>query len=217
MINTVIFDLDGTLIDSIVDLANTVNVILEEKGFPTHSIDAYRHFVGDGVIALIERALPDNHQEDVMELKQRFDEIYQEKLLDNTKPYLGIEKLIKDLCDRDFNLAVVTNKPQDHAIKIVRTLFSGCFKYIFGNSARHPKKPDPCLTNLVINLFDVKKNEVVYIGDSDVDILTAKNTKIKSIGVSWGFRGREELLDAGADKVVDHAREIMEVIDDWSK
>lgn len=114
-------------------------------------------------------------------------------------------------------MAVVTNKPQEHAIKITKTLFPGYFKYVFGNSMRHPKKPDPCLTNLVINLFDVKKNEVIYIGDSDVDIQTAKNAKVKSIGVAWGFRGARELKDSGADYVVDQADEILEVIDDWSK
>ena len=162
MINTIIFDLDGTLIDSLVDLANTVNVILTEKGYPTHTLDEYRYFVGNGVLKLLERALPADHQGDITAVKKRFDEIY-------------------------------------------------------GSSIRHPKKPDPCLTNLVINLFDVRKNEVVYIGDSDVDILTAKNTKVRSIGVSWGFRGRQELLENGADLVVDHANEIKEAINDWCK
>lgn len=217
MINTVIFDLDGTLVDSLADLANTVNIILTEKGYPTHLLDEYRYFVGDGVLKLIERALPADHQEDIGKLKQRFDEIYQTTCLDNTKPYPGIKELLDDLLARGFNLGIVTNKPQDHAAKIVKSLFPDCFKYIFGNSNRHPKKPDPCLTNLVINLFDAKKNEVVYIGDSDVDILTAKNTKVKSIGVSWGFRGRQELLANGADAVVDQAETIMEIINDWSK
>ena len=192
MINTIIFDLDGTLIDSLVDLANTVNVILTEKGYPTHTLDEYRYFVGNGVLKLLERALPADHQGDITAVKKRFDEIYGEICLENTKPYPGITKIVK-------------------------TLFPGCFKYIFGSSIRHPKKPDPCLTNLVINLFDVRKNEVVYIGDSDVDILTAKNTKVRSIGVSWGFRGRQELLENGADLVVDHADEIKEAINDWCK
>lgn len=215
MINTIIFDLDGTLVDSLVDLGNTVNAILSEKGYPTHTIDEYRYYVGDGVMKLIERALPKDHQEDLNLFKQRFDNVYESHCLDNTRPYLGIEELINNLADHEYNLAVVTNKPQDHATKIIKTLFPGCFKYVFGNTSRHPKKPDPCLTNLVINLFDVRKNEVVYIGDSDVDMLTAKNTKVKAIGVAWGFRGRQELLDNGADCVVDQADEILEVINDW--
>ena len=217
MINTVIFDLDGTLVDSLTDLGNTVNTLLKELGYPIHSHDEYRYFVGNGVIKLIERALPQDHQEDIMELKRRFDEIYEKHCLDNTRAYPGMVDLINELVDQEYNLAVVTNKPQDHATKIVKTLFPGCFKYVFGNSERHPKKPDPCLTNLVISLFDVRKNEVVYLGDSDVDMATAKNAKVKSIGVSWGFRGRQELLDNGADEVVDRAKEILEVINDWSK
>lgn len=216
MINTIIFDLDGTLVDSLNDLANTVNGILSEKGYPTHTLEEYRYFVGNGVVKLIERALPKEHQEDAAVLKKRFDEIYEDSCLNNTKPYPGVFELINNLADQDYNLAVVTNKPQEHAIKIVKTLFPNCFKYIFGSSSRHPKKPDPCLTNLTINLFDVNKNEAVYIGDSDVDMQTAKNAKIKSIGVSWGFRGRQELLDNGANTVVDHASEIIGVINDWS-
>lgn len=217
MINTIIFDLDGTLVDSLMDLANSVNTLLEEKGYPTHDLEKYRYFVGNGVLKLIERALPEEHKSEAVELKQRFDEIYGEHCLANTKPYPGVWKLVNQLADNDYNLAVVTNKPQEHAVKIVKELFPNCFKYVFGNTARHPKKPDPCLNNLVISLFDVKKNEVAYIGDSDVDMLTAKNTKVKSIGVAWGFRGKQELLDSGANVVVNQANEIMEVINDWSK
>ena len=152
-----------------------------------------------------------------MEIKHEFDEIYGKNCLNKTKAYPGIVELLEILKEHDYNLAVVTNKPQQHAIKITKALFPDIFDYIFGNSALHPKKPDPCLTNLVINLFDVKKNQVVYIGDSDVDIQTAKNTKVKSIGVSWGFRGKEELVNSNADYVVDYPQEIWSKINDWSK
>ena len=217
MINTVIFDLDGTLINSIEDLGDTVNQLLKKGGYPIHDINSYCKFVGDGVIKLIERALPENCNDDIMEIKHEFDEIYGKNCLNKTKAYPGIVELLEILKEHDYNLAVVTNKPQQHAIKITKALFPDTFDYIFGNSALHPKKPDPCLTNLVINLFDVKKNQVVYIGDSDVDIQTAKNTKVKSIGVSWGFRGKEELVNSNADCVVDYPQEIWSKINDWSK
>lgn len=217
MINTVIFDLDGTLVDSLEDLADTMNLLLEKRGYPVYELGQYRYFVGNGVVKLIERALPQGHKDEVMELKLEFDKVYEQNCLNKTKPYPGMIKLLNYLKNNGYNLAIVTNKPQIHASKIAKTLFPGCFKYIFGNSERHPKKPDPCLTNLVINLFDVKKNEVVYIGDSDVDIQTAKNTKVKSIGAAWGFRGADELTKCGADRVVYHANEILEVLNGWSK
>lgn len=217
MINTIIFDLDGTLVDSLEDLANTVNLLLAKKGYPTFALEQYRHFVGNGVLKLIERTLPQNHKDELMTFKQDFDEVYSQGCLNKTQPYPGIVELLNKLKDVGYNLAIVTNKPQVHAIKIAQTLFPGYFKYVFGHSERHPKKPDPCLTNLVINLFDVKKNEVVYIGDSDVDILTAQNAKVKSIGVAWGFRGTKELAESGANYVVNQADEILEVINDWSK
>ena len=217
MINTVIFDLDGTLINSIEDLGDTVNQLLKKRGYPIHDINSYCKFVGDGVIKLIERALPENCNDDIMEIKHEFDEIYGKNCLNKTKAYPGIVELLEILKEHDYNLAVVTNKPQQHAIKITKALFPDTFDYIFGNSALHPKKPDPCLTNLVINLKKKKKNQVVYIGDSDVDIQTAKNTKVKSIGVSWGFRGKEELVNSNADCVVDYPQEIWSKINDWSK
>ena len=144
-------------------------------------------------------------------------EVIENEVSHQNTTYITREELLEILKEHDYNLAVVTNKPQQHAIKITKALFPDTFDYIFGNSALHPKKPDPCLTNLVINLFDVKKNQVVYIGDSDVDIQTAKNTKVKSIGVSWGFRGKEELVNSNADYVVDYPQEIWSKINDWSK
>ncbi|MFQ6794062.1 MAG: HAD family hydrolase [Thomasclavelia sp.] len=216
MINTIIFDLDGTLVDSLTDLANTVNQILQEYNFPTYPIDQYRYFVGDGIIKLIERVLPKEHLDKTLKVKERFDQLYGQKCLENTKPYPGISELIEELAAKGYNLAVVTNKPHPHALKLVKTLFPDCFSYVFGNSPLHPKKPDPCLNNLVIDLFDVKKNQVVYIGDSNVDMLTAKNTKVKAIGVAWGFRGREELLASGANYVVEKPDEILELVNDWN-
>ena len=217
MINTLIFDLDGTLVDSLIDLCQTTNQVLKEYGFKTHELDSYKQFVGNGVDKLIERALPDDKKDLVKEARVRFDQIYLDNCLNNTKPYPGILELIEELDLRDYHLAVVTNKPKVNAIKIVKHLFGDKFTYIFGNTSFQPKKPNPCLTNLAIDLFGVNKNEVLYVGDSDVDIQTALNTKVKSIGCTWGFRGEQELKEAGANYIVSQASEIMEVIHDCDK
>lgn len=217
MMNTLIFDLDGTLVDSLEDLAHTTNLVLEEYGFKTHELEKYRHFVGNGATKLIERALPDDHKDLVNEARARFDKLYALHCLDHTVPYPGMKKVIDDLKEAGYHLAVVTNKPKAHAVKIVKHLFPDTFEYVFGNTPYQPKKPDPTLVVLAMNLMDVSKHGVFYVGDSDVDIQTAINAKVKSIGCSWGFRGKAELLKAGANFVVDHPHEIKEIIDDRRK
>lgn len=217
MVNTLIFDLDGTLVDSLIDLGQTTNRILTEYGFPIHEMSQYRQFVGNGATKLIEKALPSDKKELVQEARQRFDELYGQYCLDNTRPYTGIEELLQYLKMHGYHLAVVTNKPKDNAVKIVNHLFPDTFSYVFGNTNFQPKKPDPCLTNLVIDLFGVKKNEVIFVGDSCVDIETANHAKVKSIGCSWGFRGKVELLKAGASFIVDRPCEIKEILNDCSQ
>lgn len=214
MINTIIFDLDGTLVDSLIDLANTTNEILKIHNYPQHDIDAYRMFVGDGVDKLIERALPSEYEGTIKEYRQEFDKLYESMCLENTKPYPGMDSLVTKLFDEGYHLAIVTNKPKNFASKIAKHLFDDKFSYVFGNTPYQPKKPSPVLCNLAIDLCGVSKHEVIYIGDSDVDIQTAINTKIKSIGCSWGFRGADELLNAGASFVADNPSDIIRIIKD---
>lgn len=217
MITTCIFDLDGTLVDSLADLADATNIVLKEFGFCTHPLNAYRHFVGDGVNMLLTRALPEDKKDLVTSCRIRFDEVYYQICLHKTKAYDGIEKLIKDLTNQNIKLAIVTNKPDALAKKIANHLFPNCFVYIYGNSEAYPRKPDPYLVNKVIDLLSVSKEEVVYIGDSDVDMFTGKRAGVKTIGVAWGFRGKEELLKSGGDMVVEYPFEIGEYINDSSK
>lgn len=216
MINTIIFDLDGTLIDSIADLGLATNKTLAEMGYPSHPLTQYKQFVGNGVTKLIERALPDDHKDRLAEAKTLFYKYYDKTCLENTLPYPGIKDLLREL-KTDYNLAVVTNKPHKYALILVNHFFPDTFTYIFGDQGLQPVKPDPIRVRLVMDLFDVKKENVVYIGDSDVDIVTGKNAKVRSIGCAWGFRGRKELEAVGADYVVDGAKEIKEVIDCWNK
>ena len=197
MYNTLIFDLDGTLVDSIEDLALSTNILMEESQFPTYDLETYKQFVGNGVDKLIERALPEEHKKEVRKYRARFDEIYKENCLKNTKGY---------------KLAVVTNKPKVNAVTIVNHLFPNKFMYVFGNTVYQPKKPHPCLVELAMQLMESNKNETLMIGDSNVDIETAINAKIKSIGCEWGFRGKEELVQAGATYTVSKPSDIKELL-----
>ncbi|MFQ9072562.1 MAG: HAD family hydrolase [Faecalibacillus faecis] len=139
MYNTLIFDLDGTLVDSIEDLALSTNILMEESQFPTYDLETYKQFVGNGVDKLIERALPEEHKKEVRKYRARFDEIYKENCLKNTKPYPGMEELIDELYHQGYKLAVVTNKPKINAVTIVNHLFPGKFMYVFGNTVYQPK------------------------------------------------------------------------------
>lgn len=214
MITTCIFDLDGTLVDSLADLANACNTVLKQYGFSSHPLDKYRTFVGDGVDVLITRAVPKEYCHLVKEMRVLFDQVYIAHCLEKTVPYVGVKELIEHLDNHGIHLAVVTNKPDMIAKKIVTALFSNRFSYIYGNSPSYPRKPNPFLIHQVIRDFGVTKEEVLYIGDSDVDIFTGKNANVKTIGVSWGFRGKQELLDSGANFVVDKASEIGDIVYD---
>ena len=214
---TCIFDLDGTLVDSLEDLANTCNLILEQLQLPIHPLNSYRTFVGDGVDMLITRILPDSHKHLQKEARQRFDTMYPKYCLEYTKMYPGIKELIDSLYKQGVHLAVVTNKPDVIAKKMVQSLFGSKFLYIYGNNPIYPRKPDPYFVNQIVNDLQVDKQKVFYIGDSDVDMLTGKNAGVKTIGVAWGFRGKEELIMHGANYVVEDAREIGVIINDCHK
>ena len=190
MYNTLIFDLDGTLVDSIEDLALSTNILMEENHFPTYDLDTYKQFVGNGVDKLIERALPEKYKKDVRKYRARFDELYHQ----------------------GYKLAVVTNKPKINAVTIVNHLFPDKFMYVFGNTVYQPKKPHPCLVQLAMQLMESNKNETLMIGDSNVDIETAINAKIKSVGCEWGFRGKEELVQAGATYTVSKPSDIKDIL-----
>lgn len=212
MYKTLIFDLDGTLVDSLEDLAMSTNLLLAENNFPIHDMEVYKQFVGNGVDKLIERALPDDKKGEVNKYRNRFNEIYNDNCLKHTLPYDGMKELIDDLYYNGYKLAVVTNKPKAYATKIVNQLFPNRFAYVFGNTVYQPKKPHPCLVQLAMQLLETNKNETVFIGDSNVDIETAINAKIASIGCLWGFRTKEELEAAGATYTVNKPSEIKDLL-----
>ncbi|MDE5763952.1 MAG: HAD family hydrolase [Ruminococcus sp.] len=210
----VIFDLDGTLVNSITDLANAVNYGLKQLKYPQHPTESYKQMVGNGAKILCHCALPDDKKEDTDKLLAVFKEYYDRHYLDNTELYNGIGKLIHDIFTHGIPVAVATNKPHDVAVKIVGTLIPDIYSNItvLGNCGERPKKPDPAIINEIIAKYPDFNDSVVMIGDSNVDIQTAKNAGIHSIGCTWGFRNREELEKEGAEFIVDSPAEIMDII-----
>lgn len=209
-----LFDLDGTLVNSLTDLGLSVNEVLKLHHLPTYDISVYNQFVGNGVKKLMERALPDGHQYLLDECLEEFQEIYEEHCLDHTKPYDGIKELIDALKEEGIQLAVVTNKPHHLAIKIVESLFPNVFTTILGQQDLYPIKPHPESTFIALMSMKLRKEDCYFIGDSNVDIQTGYQADMDTIGVSWGFRGREELEAEGATYVVDEPHEIKEIIDE---
>lgn len=207
-----LFDLDGTLVNSIEDLAISTNEVLKLHGLPTYDISQYRVFVGNGVKKLMERALGQEHIDLLDGCLNDFQKIYRQHCLDHTLPYQGIKELIDDLKAKGIKMSVVTNKPHALAIKIVETLFPDTFVAIYGQQDLYPVKPDPQSTYLALMAMKLDKKDCLFIGDSQVDIDTGYNAEIDSVGVTWGFRGRQELTEAGANDIVDNPAQIMEII-----
>lgn len=211
----VIFDLDGTLVNSIQDLAEAVNYGLKQLGYPEHPTESYKYMVGNGAKKLCYRALPDDKKEDTEKLYAVFKEYYNLHYLDNTKLYKGIEDLIHNIFTSGNPVAVATNKPQDVAIKIVKTLIPDIYSdniMVLGGCEERPHKPDPTVIHEILPKYPDFNDCAVMIGDSNVDIQTAQNAGIHSIGCTWGFRGREELENAGAEYIVDSPEQIMDII-----
>lgn len=217
MIEACIFDLDGTLINSLEDLADSSNYALEAMGLPTHSVEAYRYFVGHGAGHLVESMLPKEKR--TPEILQKTMEIYRkryaEHILDKTLPYDGIPELLKGLGQAGFKRAVVSNKPDPDVHSIIKRLFcDGLFDTVTGHRDGVPHKPDPQVIFNTCKALGAEPAHCVMLGDSAVDILTGRNAGMQAVGVLWGFRGREELLEAGAAHLIAAPGELWNVLKD---
>lgn len=208
-----IFDLDGTLIDSLADLADSANEMLASYGFAQHDIDAYRYFVGNGSRKLIERCLPADKAKDkafVDEALSRYKACYDKNLTHKTACYAGIEKMLRDLQEKNIPLGICTNKHQSAADEICQKLLAvHDFVEIIGDRAGLPRKPDPQKVLLIASKMGVEPAEVAYLGDTSVDMDTAVNAGFLPVGVTWGFRPREELLEHGAKVLLDSPEELL--------
>ncbi len=212
----VIFDLDGTLLDTIGDLAAACNEILARHELPTHDIEAYNHFVGNGIMRLVERVLPEELRtpEFVAKVRAEFVEYYTANIDKHTTPYTGIIPLLTELKHRDIALAVASNKFQEGTRKLVAKYF-GNFKFsaVLGQRPDVPLKPNPQIIRDIIQITSYTPDKILYVGDSGIDMQTAKAADIESVGVTWGFRSREELIESGATHIVDHPRDILKLLD----
>ena len=213
MYKYVIFDLDGTLLNSLNDLGNAGNFALAKQGFPTHEIEKYKYFVGNGIPKLIERILPKEEKErSFNRTYDLFCEYYDAHKRDFTRPYEGIPELLYKLSEAGVRAAVVTNKGDEFAERLVADIFNGLIEKTYGSVEGIPKKPDPYLVNKAISDFGAEKKDVLYVGDSGVDMETAFNAGLDSCGVLWGFRNREELIGSGAKTVVTNTEELLHKI-----
>lgn len=210
----VFFDLDGTVADTLEDLANAVNFALEKNGFSTYPVDDYRYFVGNGVDNLIKNVLAEHDTETLAtETKQLFRDYYADHCLDCTKRFKGMSELLCRLAEEGIVTAVISNKPDRFVPRIVGTLYpEHHFALTWGQQEGIPRKPAPDALYKAMELLGAEKDQVLYVGDSNVDVRFAHAAGVRVCGVEWGFRGRKELIEAGADSIVSTPKELYRVI-----
>ncbi len=214
MLKLVVFDLDGTLADTLADLANAVNFALAQQSLPTYPVDDYRHFVGNGVDNLIRVTMGSAYTPEGAErAKADFKQYYAEHCKDCTVAYDGIEALLDRLDADQTATAVISNKPNQFVPEILSALYPRhTFLSAWGQQDEFPRKPSPESLEALIEQSGYQKGETLYVGDSNVDVMFAHNAGVRVCGVSWGFRGAHELREAGADVVVNSAEELYKLI-----
>lgn len=208
-----IFDLDGTILDTLEDLRDAVNFALLECGYAQRSMDEVRSFVGNGIRKLIERSLPANAADaEIDRVHGIFAPYYEEHCTCKTRPYAGVPAMLSDLRAAGLLTAVLSNKA-DYAVQpLMKHYFPALFDIAFGERAGIPRKPEPQAVFEILEYLQVDKADAVYIGDSDVDILTAQNAGLPCICVSWGFRSREQLLSSGAQEIASDVQTLTKLL-----
>lgn len=212
MYKAVIFDLDGTLLNTLTDLYNSVNHALRTFGFPERTIDEVRRFIGNGVKKLMERSTPVGTDEETnAECLDVFREHYLIHMADNTAPYEGVNELIEKLRESGIKTAVVSNKLHPAVVGLCKDYFPG-IECAIGVSVEEERKPNPVNVLKVLDTFSLKSDECIYVGDSEVDVQTAHNASLKCIGVTWGFRDEDELIENGADFIAHNTEEVLKQV-----
>ena len=209
-----IFDLDGTLLDTLHDLADSANEALTAAGLPAHPVDAYRTFVGDGINMLVQRIIPQARCDDEMvaHVLALYRAAYGRRWNNKTKPYAGLPETLHELSFKPVKIAVLSNKPQKFTeLCITHHLPGNPFHIVLGQRENVPRKPDPAGALEIARAFQVAPREVIFIGDTKTDMDTATAAGMRAIGVSWGFRPVEELRAHGAEIILNHPAEILDL------
>ncbi len=210
----VLFVLDGTLLDTLQDIADACNAALREHGFPPHPVDSYRYFVGDGVPVLVSRSVPaEQHTgETLTSVAAAYREEYQRRWNATTTLYPGIAELLDQLTRRGVPMAVLSNKPDDFTRRCVAEFLPRwTFSIVLGASKAFPPKPDPAGARHIARGLDLLPDKIYYLGDTPTDMRTAVAAEMFPVGVLWGFRAAEELKAAGARQLISHPRELLEL------
>jgi len=211
---TVIFDLDGTLIDSIEDIAIATNIVLEELGFQQHPLDAYQNFVGDGALMLLTNALPNGIDENIINNALKlFKKYYGDRIHKNTKPYEGIYDMLDLLTNQNTTLAVLSNKPHEFTVEFIEHFFSQYpFVEVHGQKDDVPKKPNAQGALNISNALNIATEKIFFVGDTATDMKTAQNAGMISVGVSWGYRNEAELISAGANYIAKNPQHLTQIL-----
>lgn len=212
----VIFDLDGTLLDSLADLADSMNTVLRKAGFPEHQLSAYRYFVGEGIWNMARKSLPEQSRDEktVAAAYQAMMEEYSSHCTEKSRPYPGIPELLDALTAKDLKMAIFTNKAEELSREIAgRLLASWQFADFVGGRSDLPRKPNPRGARLICENLQLSPGEFLYLGDTGIDMQTASSAGMYAVGALWGFRTREELLENGAQTLIGHPQELLNLLD----
>lgn len=212
----VLFDLDGTLLDTLEDLADSANRALADMGMPLHPVGAFRYFVGDGLLTLIERIIPADRQnpETIAETAEAFRRHYTDNWHVKSRPYQGVGEMLTALAEAGLELAILSNKPQDFTrLCVERLLADFFFDPILGQREGIPKKPDPAGALEVSERLGIAPEHFLYLGDTSIDMQTATRAGMCAVGVLWGFRTEQELRDAGADHLIQAPADLLDLLE----
>lgn len=211
----ILFDLDGTLLDTLEDIANAMNRVLDQKGFSTHRLDAYRYFVGEGATMLVRRTLPDDKRDDetIRECLEIFSEIYGQNWDIKTKPYDGVPEMLDELTARGLRIAILSNKPHEFVKLCVKKFLPNWkFDVVLGQRDTVPRKPDPAGALEIVERLHTAPSDFLYLGDTAVDLKTAIAAGMFPVGVLWGFRPIQELQENGARALINSPLEILNLL-----